>query len=277
MEVGHPVTTENGSHGIVAMRHKDGTTTIDLIGGTTIRTRHSTLKSYFDNPMPEASMDAMVKPEQSTREQILSIIKAAGDVRLSADEIYSRGSFAGKAQVANELYVLYRKHAVIGREKYDAAESGRAVYKYWLVPGAKLPENPKKEVSEKQPEPILTSKFTVLSAPVQSKSNFSIGTMSATTGIGTGTISAGNVVGTTPAPTNFKFPTYGVCIHCGGNLTLDHVCPRDRVKEQPIKSDENEKHNLATLKDLFARRAAIDAAIVALKKVMYWDDEVTHG
>lgn len=51
MDIGHPVTLKSGAHGIITAI-SDGMTKIDLIGGAEVRVPLSSLRSYFDNPMP---------------------------------------------------------------------------------------------------------------------------------------------------------------------------------------------------------------------------------
>lgn len=151
--VGHPVTVPSGAHGIVTRVGKDGMTEVDLIGGSVIRVPHKELKSYFDNPLLEIKGNSMnpataVTELQSTRAQIIAIITAAGDKRLAGAEIYAQGNFAYPEQVYNELFQLHKKHKVLNREKAPNGNGASAVYKYWLVPGAKFPEHLEADVAE---------------------------------------------------------------------------------------------------------------------------------
>ena len=154
MEVGHPVTLPSGAHGIVARLGTNGMAEVDLLGGSTVRVPQKDLKSYFDNSLPvtegKSVPTAAAIEVQSTRAQIISIIKASGDKRLAATEIYAKGNFAYQAQVSNELFQLYKKHAVLNREKSENGDGKPAVYKYWLVPGAKLPAHFEAAVVEEE-------------------------------------------------------------------------------------------------------------------------------
>lgn len=130
MDVGHPVTLPSGACGIIAVKHKNGMTDVDLIGGSSVRVPFKSLGDYFDTHIRgEAQMD----PGTVSSEIVRVIHNQKRE--LCAGELFKHGNFHSKEGLAVELSRLSRaEDSPVDRKK----RPGDSTFFYFLKPGVEI-------------------------------------------------------------------------------------------------------------------------------------------